>query len=40
LQTLAQDRDLDVRFSAETELERRTGVAKPMPPRPVQQALL
>jgi exodeoxyribonuclease X len=40
LDALARDRDLDVRFSAESELARRTGAARPAPPPPAQRRLL
>jgi exodeoxyribonuclease X len=40
LELLARDRDIDVRFSAETELRRRDGRGPSVPPGPVQQTLL
>jgi exodeoxyribonuclease X len=40
LQELARERDLDVRFSAETELRHRGEVGAPSPPPAEQQTLL
>lgn len=40
LRTLAQDRDVNVRFSAETELRRRGEAAAPKTQPPAQQTLL
>jgi exodeoxyribonuclease X len=40
LATLARDRDIDIRFSAETEVRRRTGRAGPGGSEPVQRTLL
>lgn len=40
LATLARDRDIDIRFSAETEIRRRSGQAATEGPGPVQRTLL
>jgi exodeoxyribonuclease X len=40
LAALVKDRDPDIRFSAQTELDRRQGAAHPAPPPPRQPALL
>jgi exodeoxyribonuclease X len=40
LRNLALDRDIDIRFSAETELRRRGALRGPEPSKPVQPSLL
>jgi exodeoxyribonuclease X len=40
LRNLARDRDIDIRFSAETELRRRGDLRVPEPSKPVQPSLL
>lgn len=40
LQEAAQDRDADIRFSAQTELSRRAPGDAPSPPEPAQRSLL
>ncbi|MCO5732505.1 DNA polymerase III subunit epsilon [Rhizobium sp. SSA_523] len=40
LQEAAQDRDADIRFSAQTELSRRAPGDAPSPPEPAQRTLL
>jgi exodeoxyribonuclease X len=39
LTALAQDRDADIRFSAETELRRRGAAGAPMAAEPAQKTL-
>ena len=40
LRLLVGDRDIDVRFSAEIELRRRSASGPPVPPAPAQQTML
>ncbi|MGX1787012.1 3'-5' exonuclease [Bosea sp. NPDC055332] len=40
LRNLALDRDIDIRFSAETELRRRGELGRPEPSKPAQPSLL
>ncbi|HEV7321752.1 MAG TPA: DNA polymerase III subunit epsilon [Ensifer sp.] len=40
LRAMSRDRDVDIRFSAETELKRRGGLPIPVPSAPIQPNLL